>query len=203
MNLSNLLPVAGGLAGGALGSLIPGAGTAIGGAAGTGLGEYLRQRMEGEDTNFARIAGESALGALPGIGKMAGAARSAKAGKAALGMEQQLRKQALKELTNREKMELSQFGEHLLGNYQGKNLNGTIRTARGVGNRIGLDVTTGAPKDVASQIEALILQAENMQQGARAPFSPVEISDAARDMATSRPGRTFGTAWLDKLNQGR
>lgn len=77
--LSSLLPllggIVGGVGGGAVGSVIPGAGTAIGagagGAGGSALGEWLRQKVEGED-DLGKVVEEGAWGALGGgLGKVA------------------------------------------------------------------------------------------------------------------------------------
>lgn len=67
--LTDLIPVAGGIAGGTIGSFLatPGAGTIIGGAAGSAAGEALRQKIVGEDTNYGKIATEGGLGLAGGV----------------------------------------------------------------------------------------------------------------------------------------
>lgn len=60
--------------GGAIGGtfVAPGAGTAVGGAGGAGLGEFLRQKIQGEDTDLGRIGTEAAFGGVfSGAGKAA------------------------------------------------------------------------------------------------------------------------------------
>lgn len=79
--ITDLLPIAGGIAGGAagglLGSVVPGAGTAVGGIAGGGLGsaggEWLRQMLENQisgkptqDVNYGDVAKEGAFGVAGG-----------------------------------------------------------------------------------------------------------------------------------------
>lgn len=74
--LLSLLPAITGIIGGVGGSfLAPGAGTVAGGVGGSALGEWLAQKINGEDTNIGAIAGEGALGALGGVGNAFKAAR--------------------------------------------------------------------------------------------------------------------------------
>lgn len=65
--LANLLPTIGGTIGAIGGSFAaPGLGTATGGAAGSGLGEFLKEKLTGEDTNVGNIGKEALFGAIPG-----------------------------------------------------------------------------------------------------------------------------------------
>lgn len=81
--LLNFLPMVAGGAGAALGTLaLPGAGTLAGGSLGSGLGEFLRQKLTGEsDDGFdiGNVAKEGAFGALPGAFKTVGMLRNARA----------------------------------------------------------------------------------------------------------------------------
>lgn len=79
--LTNLLPTAGGVVGGVVGSLGGPLGTAAGGAAGSGFGEFLRQKLSGEEVDLGTIGRETAFGAIPGAGKLIGTvAKGVKAG---------------------------------------------------------------------------------------------------------------------------
>lgn len=78
--LAGALPLIGGavgsVVGGVGGTLVaPVAGTAAGGiaggAAGSGLGKLAAQKLLGEDTNWADVGKEAALGAVPGVGGLA------------------------------------------------------------------------------------------------------------------------------------
>lgn len=64
--LSSLLPLLGGIVGGGAGTFLGPAGTIGGGALGSGAGEFIRQKIEGEETNPGAIAGEGALGLFGG-----------------------------------------------------------------------------------------------------------------------------------------
>lgn len=82
----NALPIATGAAGtvlgGIAGSVVPGAGNVAGavggGAIGSGFGEFLRQKLSGEEANIGSIAREGAFGALGGVGRGVKAVRAAK-----------------------------------------------------------------------------------------------------------------------------
>jgi len=66
--IANMLPLIGGTVGAVGGSLVaPVLGTAAGGAGGSALGEYAKQKLLGEKTNWGSIAGQGAMGALPGV----------------------------------------------------------------------------------------------------------------------------------------
>lgn len=73
--VAGLLPLVGGtvgaVGGGAIGALAGGVGAipgaAVGGAGGSALGEFARQKLLGEKTNYGSIAGQAALGAIPGV----------------------------------------------------------------------------------------------------------------------------------------
>ncbi len=65
--IANLLPTIGGTIGAIGGSFAaPGLGTATGGAAGSGLGEFLKEKLTGENTSIGNIGREALLGAVPG-----------------------------------------------------------------------------------------------------------------------------------------
>lgn len=82
--IANALPIIGSTAGTAIGAAGTPVGMAVGGGLGGAAGEYLRQKILGEDTNLGRIALEGGLGALPGVTKgAANALKGAKAAKAA------------------------------------------------------------------------------------------------------------------------
>lgn len=69
---AGMLPLIGGAVGAVGGSFVaPGLGTAIGGAGGSALGELARQKLLGEETDYGSIATQGALGAIPGVGKLA------------------------------------------------------------------------------------------------------------------------------------
>lgn len=75
----NFLPTIGGAAGAVIGTAAaPVVGTAAGGAVGSGLGEYIRQKIVGEETNLGTIGREAAFGALPGAARVVGKLRGAK-----------------------------------------------------------------------------------------------------------------------------
>lgn len=79
--LESFLPAVGGTVGAIGGSLLGPLGTAGGGAAGSGFGEFLKEKLSGEKTNFGSIAKQSALGALPGaVEGLSGGIAGAKAG---------------------------------------------------------------------------------------------------------------------------
>lgn len=93
--LLNALPIVGGavgtVAGGAAGTILPGAGNVAGaiggGAVGSGLGEFLRQKLSGEAENGidrGNIVQEGLFGALPGVGKGVRAFRAARGAKGAI-----------------------------------------------------------------------------------------------------------------------
>jgi len=82
--LLNFLPTIAGGAGAALGTLAGPAGTIAGGAAGSGLGEFLRQKLSGQDTNLGSVARESIFGAIPGVFKGVKAIRAGEEGLTAL-----------------------------------------------------------------------------------------------------------------------
>lgn len=72
--IAGLLPTIGGTIGAIGGSFAaPGAGTAAGGAAGSGLGEYLKEKLNGQDTSIGNIGKEALFGALPGAAEGLGA----------------------------------------------------------------------------------------------------------------------------------
>jgi hypothetical protein len=79
---ANFLPTIGGAIGAAGGTILaPVAGTAAGGAFGAGLGEYLRQKLTGEDQDGidkGNIVQEGIFGAIPGVGKGLKAVSTAK-----------------------------------------------------------------------------------------------------------------------------
>lgn len=78
---TNLLPIAGGVVGGAAGLIGGPIGVAAGGAAGSGFGEFLRQKLSGEEVDLGTIGRETAFGAIPGAGKLIGTvAKGVKAG---------------------------------------------------------------------------------------------------------------------------
>lgn len=87
------LPIATSIIGGIGGSLLaPGVGTAAGGAGGGALGEWLAQKLSGEDTNAGKIALEGGFGAFGGIGKAVKATRGAvSAGRAGEGASSVMR----------------------------------------------------------------------------------------------------------------
>lgn len=73
--LANLLPIVGGIAGGALGTPFGPAGLIAGSAIGSGLGELGRQSITGGGYNVGKIAGETALGGVGGgLGVLLGGA---------------------------------------------------------------------------------------------------------------------------------
>lgn len=70
--LLNFLPTVAGGAGAAVGTLAGPLGTIAGGSVGSGLGEYLRQKLSGEEQDgidMGNIVQEGAFGALPGVMK--------------------------------------------------------------------------------------------------------------------------------------
>lgn len=79
--LASFLPTIGGVVGGLAGiPLAPftgGASILAGGALGSGLGEFGRQKVTGEDFNLGSLARETAFGAIPGVGKVAKGAKTA------------------------------------------------------------------------------------------------------------------------------
>lgn len=82
--LANALPFIGSTIGAVGGSVVaPVAGTVAGGAAGGGLGEFLKQKILGEETDIKKIGIESALGAVPGVFKGVGATVNAARGASA------------------------------------------------------------------------------------------------------------------------
>jgi len=69
---AGMLPLIGGAVGAVGGSLVaPVVGTAVGGAGGSALGELAKQKLLGEKTNWGSVATQGALGAIPGVGKLA------------------------------------------------------------------------------------------------------------------------------------
>jgi hypothetical protein len=91
--LIDALPTIGGTIGGIGGSFVaPVAGTAVGGATGAGLGEFLAEKLRGEDPDAGKIAENAAFGALPGAGKLlksgVGLVKAAAAGKDLEGLVQ-------------------------------------------------------------------------------------------------------------------
>jgi len=83
--LTSFLPTILGGAGAAVGTVAGPLGTAAGGALGSGLGEFLRQKVSGEDTSLGTIGREAAFGSLPGVFK---GAKALKAGKGIKGLVQ-------------------------------------------------------------------------------------------------------------------
>lgn len=80
--VANFLPTIAGGAGAALGSIAGPVGTIGGGAIGSGLGEYLRQKLTGESDDGidkGNLVQEAAFGALPGVFKGVKALKTAKA----------------------------------------------------------------------------------------------------------------------------
>lgn len=82
--LASALPMIGAGTGAVIGSIVPVYGTAIGGALGGSGGEFLRQKITGEDTNLGRIGTEGALGSISGIGAAFKGAKTAVMGGKAL-----------------------------------------------------------------------------------------------------------------------
>lgn len=84
--LAGFLPTVGGAIGAVGGSLVaPFAGTVAGGASGAALGEYLRQRLTGEDQDGidkGNLVEQGAFGALGALGKARALSSAAKASKA-------------------------------------------------------------------------------------------------------------------------
>lgn len=84
--LAGFLPTVGGAIGAVGGSLVaPVAGTVAGGASGAALGEYLRQRLTGEDQDGidkGNLVEQGAFGALGALGKARAMSAAAKASKA-------------------------------------------------------------------------------------------------------------------------
>jgi len=83
--LASLLPTIGGTIGAVGGTLLGGpVGTVAGGAGGSALGEFLRQKISGEENDLGTMGREALLGAVPGglglLGKGVKAARGATAG---------------------------------------------------------------------------------------------------------------------------
>lgn len=80
--LLNFLPTVAGGAGAAVGTLAGPLGTIAGGSVGSGLGEYLRQKLSGEEQDgidMGNIVQEGAFGALPGVMKGLKGLKGAKA----------------------------------------------------------------------------------------------------------------------------
>lgn len=76
--LENFLPAIGGVVGAVGGSLFaPGIGTAGGGAAGSGLGELIKEKLQGTKVDPKEIALQGALGTVGGLGKGLGAIKGA------------------------------------------------------------------------------------------------------------------------------
>lgn len=153
------LPIVGGLAGAAGGTfLMPGAGTAAGGAAGSGMGEYLKQRMLGEQTNVANIAMSAGMGALPGLGRMGGKA-------AAGGMKGYLRDQSLKKITPDDVNILSDYSDYMMKRFEPPkgSLNSLIANARISGKRGGIDVTSGSAREVELRIGEALERASGLK----------------------------------------
>lgn len=65
--LTSLLPLLGGIGGSVVGGIGGAPGIIGGGALGSGLGEFLAQKLSGEDTNPEKIVGETALGGVGGV----------------------------------------------------------------------------------------------------------------------------------------
>jgi hypothetical protein len=74
--LLDLLPVAGGIVGGVVGTPFGGpVGTIAGGSVGSAAGEFIRQKIKGEETDYGKVGQEGAMGLMGGVvGKVGGAA---------------------------------------------------------------------------------------------------------------------------------
>jgi len=71
--LTDAIPLVGGVLGGIAGAPLGGVGAIGGGAVGSAAGEYLRQKLVGEDTDLTKVGMEGALGLGGGVvGKVGG-----------------------------------------------------------------------------------------------------------------------------------